>query len=324
MTDVWIRVPARARRCAAALAVLVVVASAAAAEVVNRIVATVDGDPITLFELESFTAQARRRAGADAAPADQRAMLDELVLEKIMRKQVESQGVAATEQQVDAYITSIRERNNLSDAQLREALTQQGLTWDQYRMQVRADIERAALINREIRNKVSVSPEEVERYYKEHLDEYGGKAETVHVRLISFMVPPDATAEQRAAIRASAAQVQQEAAGGKDFAELAKKHSQGPGAAEGGDLGRIARGKMQAEFEQAALALKPGQVSGVIETATGYHVIRLEERGGDASQPMAEVTEEIREKLYREHMEERYDRWLKQDLRARYHVEILL
>jgi len=68
------------------------------------------------------------------------------------------QGVAATDQQIDAYIASIKERNKLDDAALRQALAQQGLTWEQYRAQVRSDIERAALINKEIRNKVNVSP----------------------------------------------------------------------------------------------------------------------------------------------------------------------
>ena len=294
------------------------------AEVVNRIVATIDGEPVTLFELEGFTEQARRRPGADAEVApDQRAMLDELVLEKIMKRQVEVQGVAASEQQIDAYIASIRERNNLSDAQLKEALVQQGLTWEQYRAQVRADIERAALINKEIRNKVSVSPEEVERYYKEHLDEYPMPAR-VRARLISRLVPAGASAEQKAAVRDEAERIRKQAAAGKNFAELAQAQSQGPGATDGGDIGEVARGQMQPEFEQAAFALEPGEVSEVIETASGYHILKVEKREGEAHQPLAEVSDAIREKLYREHLEDRYGRWLKQDLRERYHVEILL
>jgi peptidyl-prolyl cis-trans isomerase SurA len=298
-----------------------------APQVVNRIVATIDGEPVTLFELETFSNQMRQRAGAAGAaaevPTDQRAMLDELVLEKIMRKQVQTQGVTATDQQIDAYIMSIRERNKLTDAQLKQALVQQGLTWEQYRAQVAVDIERAALINKEIRNKVNVSPEEIERYYKEHLGEYG-TAEKAHVRMLSRLTPPAATAEQRAAVRAEAEHLRKEAADGKDFAALAKEHSQGPGAADGGDIGEVARGQMQEEFEKAVFSLKPGEVSDVIETDSGYHIIKVEQRAGEAHQPLAEVKDDIREKLYRENMEERYDRWLKQDLRAQHHVEILL
>lgn len=295
-----------------------------APEVVNRVVATIDGEPVTLFELRTFADQMRQRAGAGGdVPADDRAMLDELVLEKLLHKQIQEQGVAATDQQIDAYIMSIKERNKLDDAQLKQALAQQGLTWEAYRNQVRADIERAALINKEIRNKVNVSPEEIERYYKEHLDQYG-MPEKAHVRLISVLLPSGASPEQKAALRAEAEKVRKEAAGGKDFAALAKEHSQGPGADQGGDLGEIERGKMQAEFEKAAFALKPGEVSDVIETESGYHILKVEQRSGEAHQPLAEVSGDIKEKLYRENMEERYDRWLKQDLRAKYHVEILL
>ena len=294
------------------------------AEVVNRIVATIDGEPVTLFELERFAEQAPRRAAAgEQVATDQRAMLDELILEKIIKKQAEAQGVAAGEQQVDAYVASIRERNNLSDAQLKEALTQQGLTWEQYRTQVRTDIERAALINKEIRNKVTVSPEEIERYYKAHLDEFP-TPERVRARLISRSVPAGASPEQKAAVREEAERIRKQAAAGKSFEELAKAQSQGPGAADGGDIGVIARGQMQPEFEQAAFALKPGEVSQVIETVSGYHILKVEKREGEAHQPLAEVSDAIREQLYREHMEGRYERWLKQDLRARYHVEILL
>jgi peptidyl-prolyl cis-trans isomerase SurA len=296
----------------------------AAPEVVDRIVATIDGEPVTLVELHAFAEQVRQKGGAAAdVPSDDKSMLDELILEKIVHKQIQEQGVAATDQQIDAYIESIKERNKLDDASLKQALVQQGLTWDAYRAQVRTDIERAALINKEIRNKVNVSPEEIARYYKEHLDDYG-TPEKAHVRLISLLVASDATPEQKATIRAEAERLRKEAAGGKDFATLAKEHSQGPAVDEGGDIGEIARGQMQAEFEKAAFALKPGEVSGVIETDSGYHILEVEQRSGEAHQPLADVSSDIREKLYRENMEERYDRWLKQDLRAKYNVEILL
>jgi peptidyl-prolyl cis-trans isomerase SurA len=308
------------------MAVVLMLAAIAPArpEVVNRIVATIDGEPVTLFELDSFTDQARRRVGGgDPRSAEPRAMLDDLILEKIVKKQVEAQGISANDRQIDAYIGSIRERNELTEAQLREVLSGQGLTWEQYREQIRNDIERAGLINKEIREKVNVSPEEVERYYQAHLDEYKTPAR-VSVRLISLLVPAGAPAEHKAAIRTEAESVREQAAGGKDFAALAKAHSQGPGAAEGGDLGEIAHGQMQAEFEEAAFTVKAGEVSHVIETSTGYHIIKVEKRVGESHQPLDEVADAIREKLYNEAIEERYERWLRQDLRARHNVEILL
>ncbi len=314
----------RARAWICAVAMLATVApSGGRSEIVNRIVATIDGEPVTLVELDAFTEQVRRRGGPEAS-LDQRAMLDELVLEKIIKKKIESLGLAASEQQVDSYIDSIRSRNNLTEAQLREALEQQGMTWEQYRSQVRSDIERANLINREIRSKVNISPEEIDRYYKAHPEEFGGSGSQLRVRLISRTVPADASPEARAAVRAEAERIQKAAADGESFAELAKEHSQGPAAAEGGDLGNIAPAEMQEEFARALAGLDPGDVSGVVETKTGYHVLKVESRATKSDKPSPELADAIREKLYRETMEERYERWLKQDLRAQYHIEILL
>jgi peptidyl-prolyl cis-trans isomerase SurA len=298
-------------------------AHAAFAETVNRIVATIDGDPITLIELERFAEVAKKRPGGDQVALDQKALLDELVLEKIIEKQVEVLGLKATDQQIDNYIESIRSRNNLSEEQLLEALKNQGMSWDQYRVQVRADIERANLINREIRTKVNVSPEEVERYYQAHLDEYGSSPK-MHVRVISFLVPNDASDTDKAAIRAKAEEVQKLAADGGNFAKLAKEHSQGPSPEEGGDIGEVAPDDMQPEFAKAARSLQPGEVSQLITTPEGFHILKVEKGSGETHRPLADVSEEIKEKLYKEAMESRYDRWLNQDLRARHHVEILL
>jgi peptidyl-prolyl cis-trans isomerase SurA len=315
---------ARASIAAAAAAAALAAGAPSGAEVVNRIVATIDGEPVTLIELERFSERWRRGQGDPSRPAlDQGALLEELVLEKIMQKEIEAQGLTAADPQIDDYIATIRARNNLTEEELKEALAQQGMTWDDYRAQVRGDIERANLINREIRSKVNVSPEEVERYYQAHLSDYETPSR-VHVRLISLLVPEGARAEERAAVRERAEAIRAQAAGGKDFATLAKEHSQGPGAADGGDLGEIAHGEMQPEFEQAAFALKPGKVSEVIENDVGFHVLKVEKQEKKSHRPLEEVRDEIGEKLYRETIEERYDRWLKQDLRARHHVEIFL
>ncbi len=307
----------------AALVLVAATLPAVGAETLNRIVATIDGEPITLVELERYTEMAKKRPGGEQMALDQKALLDELVLDKIIQKQVEALGLKATDQQIDGYIESIRTRNNLSEEQLMEALQQQNMSWDQYRLQVRGDIERANLINREIRTKVNVSPEEVERYYKAHLDDYGTSAK-VTVRLISLLVPPDASDADKAAIRTKAEEVQKLAADGGNFAKLAKEYSQGPGAEEGGDIGEVQPEEMQPEFAKAAKSLEPGQVSPLIVTASGFHVLKIEKSSGETHRPLSEVSDEIKEKLYKEAMETRYDRWLNQDLRARHHVEILL
>lgn len=305
-----------------ALALVVATAVGARAETLNRIVATIDGDPITQVELEHYGEIARKRPGGDQI-TDQKVILDELILDKIIRKQVEILGLKASDQQIDNYIESIRSRNNLSEEQLMEALKQQNMSWDQYRAQVRSDIERANLINREIRNKVNVSPEEIERYYKAHLDDYGASPK-VTARLITLLVPRDASDADKAAIRAKAEEVQKLAADGGNFAKLAKEYSQGPAAEEGGEIGEVEPDEMQPEFAKAVKKLEPGQVSPLIVTSDGFHILKIEKSSGETHRPLSEVSDEIKEKLYKEAMESRYDRWLNQDLRSRHHVETFL
>ena len=307
----------------AVLALAMTTSPAVGAETLNRIVATIDGDPITLIELDRYAEIAKKRPGGDQVAVDQKAILDELILDKIIQKQVEILGLKASDQQIDSYIESIRSRNNLSEEQLMEALKQQNMSWDQYRAQVRADIERANLINREIRAKVNVSPEEIERYYKAHLDEYGASTK-VTARLISLLVPAGTSEADKAEIRAKAEEVHKLAADGGNFAKLAKEYSQGPAAEEGGDIGEIQPDEMRPEFAKAAKSLQPGQVSPLIATADGFHILKIEKTSGETHRPLAEVSDEIKEKLYKEAMETRYDRWLNQDLRARHHVETFL
>jgi hypothetical protein len=119
-----------------------------------------------------------------------------------------------------------------------------------------------------------ISDDELRRLFQQ--EQPGGE---VRARHILFRVPPDASAEVRQELTTRAQQVQQQAAGGADFAALARQHSEDPGSAEqGGDLGYFARGQMVPPFEEAAFALEAGQVSGLVETPFGIHVIKVEDK----------------------------------------------
>jgi len=291
---------------------------------VNRVIATLDGEPVTMIEFETFRARYDANPANESAGAlDDSALLDQLLMDKIFEKQVEEQGLTASDEQVEDYLESIRSRNQLTEDQLRNAVEARGFDYEAYIEQVRTDIERANLVNKEIRARVNVTPEEVERYYEAHLPDYA-LSPRVHVRLISLVVPPDASSIQREVFREKIDEIHAEAAGGANFAKLAKQHSQGPGAEDGGDLGVMDRGEMQSAFDEAAFTLDTGEVSDVIETDTGYHILKVEEHLAESYTALEDVQDDIREELYRKAMEERYDRWLTKDLRERHHIEILL
>ncbi len=289
----------------------------AGAAIVNRIVATIDGEPLTLYEFTQFADRASRgRPGVD-----EKTLLDAMITDKLLQKEINEKGIIVRDEDVDQYIASIKERNKLTDEQLQQALTQQGLTLDAYRKQVREEIQKAQLINREIRGKVNVPPEEVERYYQAHLSEYE-TAERMHLSHIVIRLPAGADGAEVAAAQARADDLYQQLKKGADFAEVAKQHSEDPAAKDGGDLGWLQRGEMLEPIEKGAGELKPGQFSKPVRSDIGIHILKLEAREGASHKSLEELGPGIKEQLYNAALEARYEKWLSEELRKRHAVEI--
>jgi len=288
---------------------------AARAEVANRIVATVDGEPITAHELKQY-AKDRDTGGAEG-----RQVLDALITDKLLEREIKALGILARDDEIDRYIHEVQARTGMDDARFKQALAGQGMTWEQYRSKVKMEIEKAQLVNREIRQHVNVSPEEIKRYYDTHLADYE-IAEQIRVRDIFIPAESD-DVEGLARARAKAEEVRALALAGRDFATLARQFSEGPGADKGGELGTFSRGEMERDLEEALLKLKPGEVSQPIRSGSGFHLLRLDQRIASGHKPLDEVKEDIRNTLYNEALEARFQQWLSHDLRERHHVEVL-
>jgi peptidyl-prolyl cis-trans isomerase SurA len=289
--------------------------TAARAEVANRIVATIDGEPITAHELRRYV----RERGGDAAASSE--LLDALITDKLLEKEIKVQGISARDEEIDRYIEEIQQRNGMDKERFARALGSQGMTLEAYRAKVKNEIEKAQLVNREIRQRVNVSPEEIGRYYDSHRDDYAID-ERVKVRDIFFAVDGDDEADVTRT-RAKVLEVRELAVAGRDFGALAKQFSEGPGAEKGGELGTFAPGQMARELEEVAFALQPGRVSEPIRAGGGFHLLRVDERIAKGYRAIDEVKDDIRERLYNEALEERFQNWLSRDLRERHHVEVL-
>ncbi len=292
-----------------------------AEETINRILATVDDDPITLHEVRSFGKVPGQRAlfmpPEGAANMSQRDVLEALIMNRLINKEVEAHGIKAKDEEVDSYIERIKAQGRLDDEQFKAALAQQGMTLEGYRQQVADEIERALLVNREIGSHVNVTPQDVERYYKEHSADYT-QAEQVHVRHI--FLPVGANGEQETL--AQMEDIRKRALAGEDFGKLADQYSQGPGAGQGGDLGNFKKGQMAKDIEDVAFALKPGEISQPFRMGPGIHLIKVEEHIVPGQQTLdQETTEQIKRKLYNDALKQRYERWFQEDLRFRHNVE---
>jgi peptidyl-prolyl cis-trans isomerase SurA len=293
-----------------ALLLAALLAADAAPRVLNRVAGTVNGEVVTLREVEQRAGAALDAARAmPAGPARERARaealraaFDQLVAERLFDGQAAALGVDVTDQEVDSAVDEIKHRNNLDDARLAEALEQQGLTPKEFRANVKRDLESMRLLQIKVRNRVKVSDEDVRAWWQTHPQEFQA-GEEVRVRHIFLSLPAGADPASEARVLAAAQRLIARARAGEDFAALARAESQGPSARDGGDLGWLQRGAIQADLERVAFALPPGGVSDVVRTGAGVQILKVEERRGGGVRPFDEVKEEIRNRLVNEQVE---------------------
>jgi len=292
-------------------AVFLLLAPLARAELVDRVAAVVNNDIITLSEVEKRAAPELARVSQETTGperAQKRAQalkrtLDTLIDEKLVDNELKELKVTIGDKEVDAAIEEVKKSYNLNDDQLQQAVGREGFTIAEYRETMRKQIGRYKLISEKVRKNVKVSDADVKTEY-ERMTRAEGEDYEVHIRHILIAVPrtaAQAAVEQaRRKAEAVAAEARQP---GIDFAELAKKRSEGSSSSDGGDLGFFKRGTMVPEFERVAFSLKTGEVSDPVRTQFGWHVLKLEEIRKLGMKPLDEVRPEIEERLRRQQAE---------------------
>jgi len=319
----------RLKASLAATAMLFLCVSAKA-EVADRIVAVVNDEVITLSELNgafepyqakleaSYTGVAREKALTEARMSVLNRMIDNLLMEQQARKA----GVVIRDEEVAGTIKDLLERRKISQDDLVKALEGEGTTLEAYKKGVLDQLKRVRLVQREIKSKVAVSDEEIGEYYRKHREDYEGK-DSVRIKQILLPLPKEVDPAAKAQLRADAAAIHKRLLAGEPFDLLSARYSQGPAAAAGGDIGYIEKGVILHEVEEVAFSLPVNQISGVIESPIGFHIIQVIDRRGGGIKAIESVREEIREKIDQEKMEKKFGEWL-DDLRMKSHVEIKL
>ncbi len=299
----------------------------AGAELISGIAAIVNDDVITTFEVEKEAAlvakEMEKRSPAEAADktALSKTALNRLIDKKLIEQKIKELDIRVSEEEVRQSIEDVKKQNKLTQEALVAALAAQGLTFDQYKTQLKEQLERLRLMSQEVRAKIQVGEREMREYYDANRAKYG-EEEFFHARQIYFKIGKDAPVSEVERVTAKAVKVLQEAKSGKDFAELAKKYSDDPAAAkDGGDLGTFKKGDMIPEIERAVDTMKPGEISDLVRTPAGIHIIKLEERTKGKAKPFEEVKAEIEDFLYKKKSEDRFNQWVT-DLRKGAAIEI--
>jgi peptidyl-prolyl cis-trans isomerase SurA len=296
----------------------------------DRIVAVVNDEVITLSELNGAFAPYQQRLEAAYRGAEREKALTEtrltilnrMIDDILMEQQSRKAGIVVRDEDVDNAIDDLLKRRSISREDLRKALERDGITPEAYRKGMKDQLVRIRLIQREIKSKVAVSDEEIGEYYRKHREDYEGK-ETVRIKQILLLLPKGAGPAVKEKLRADAGRLHKRLLDGEPFDVISANYSQGPAANTGGDIGYIEKGMMLPEVESVAFDLPLNQISTVIESPVGFHIIRVIDRRGAGIKSSESVREEIREKLDMEKVEKKFDEWLIA-LRVKSHIEIKL
>ena len=309
----------RAKRFALSTVLLAGCATAAwaAPVTVERIVAKVDQEIVTLSELQDFVKDEVEKLAKVYKGEDferrRREMelhgLDVLVENKLILQRAKALGVTVGETELEQAVSAVTGRSKLTNEEFRKYLAARGMTLEGYREKVRERLLVRKMDGLEVSLRVSVSDEEIAAYYKANPDQFR-EGEERHVQQIFFPIKEGATDGEVDAQRKKAEVAHKAVLGGADFGETAKKVSEDAAATKGGDLGFIKKGEVFPEFEQLIFSLKLREVSQPTRTRAGFHIVRFVEAKGGKVIPLASVSSKVRDQLFDEKRAKRRREWI--------------
>jgi parvulin-like peptidyl-prolyl isomerase len=265
----------------------------------DEIAVVVNGEPVSTWEIRLLFPQIQGELAAQGLDTKGdmviRAALQRAIDNRLLAQEATRLGIQPNEQRVNERLSEMAERAG-GRAKLEAELITTGITYEQLRATVvQADLVQS-LVESEVVSHIQVTDAEIAAFYDENLDLFK-QPDKIHCRHILFKAGPDASPAEREAARANAVAAHERAVAGEDFAGLAVELSEGPNALKGGDLGFTTRGQMVESFDEAVWGLAPGEISDVVETELGYHVIKVEEIVTGKTVPLEEARPVIEDLL---------------------------
>ncbi len=328
----------------------------AQAKVLDRTLATVNAQGIMLSEFEKNAAPILEQFKKGTPPAEQtperiadikKRILDQMIDDRLLVEESKKKGIRVSQLEVDDGVKKVRGRF-ATEQEFNKELEKEGMTNEEFRKHLQEQLATIKLIDQEVKAKVTPpSEEEITSLYEtlvailkdkpipgnhtpSEIEELKQLAkamerrftERARARHVLIRVPPGAsTAEKEEAIK-KIKDVQSRLKKGEDFADLAKKYSEDPGSKQrGGDLGYFSRGDMVPAFDKAAFALEVGQVSDIVATDFGYHIIQVQEKKAATKMSLEDVKDDLREYLFQQRGAKRFESYVK-ELRSKADIKI--
>jgi peptidyl-prolyl cis-trans isomerase SurA len=297
-------------------AVLMAVPSRVCAEITNRVVATVNSDIITLYELNGSIEQVTGLSVSSFRQQDEgrfyqirKAVLNNLINQKITEQQIRKLGITVTERDIDEAIERVKRERGTTQEELLYTLKVEGITLKEYRQRVKEQIEHARLVDYEVKSKIVITEADSRNYYQNHIEEFSN---THKVKLARILIKTPNPVDKEGITRARnlGEEILRKLETGSAFSDMARAYSQGPAGPEGGCLGWIAFDQLDSSLKKMVAKLTPGDYTEPHECRDGIQIVQLVDEIEGGTKPFEEVSDIIYSELFRGKVEEKYADWL--------------
>lgn len=289
--------------------------TASAPELVDRIVASIDGEPITVADLSQYIDLREVQVPNTDSASALKERIDGFIAQALVEREAKSSGVDVSEQEITAYIDEIKRQNGVDDKAFVEMLGTRKLSLESYKKHVRSEILRSRVVGARVRAKISVSDGDIERYVAEH-PELAPAQDSVHLQQIFIAKSQELSLDLGASNPTSIVDVAAKVKDGVEFSE-----AYGPGYS---DLGYVKVEDLRSEIQQAARELEPGEVSDVIEGEKGVYLVKVVARNEDEKVELPETLKEsIRNELFQARLKDEITKYLNEELPKKYNVELV-
>ena len=304
--------------------------TASAGEVVDRIVAVVNDEVISLYELNLTVAPYIQKLKDSQYPPDverqilfelRSQLLNEMINQKLTDQELKQQNISVSEKEVDSTIERLKESRQITDEELRKLLNDEGISYEEYREQTKRQLLRARLVNREVRSKIVITEQDIKNYYDQHIADFAGEKK-YRLRNIFIRVSPMATDSEISSARNLMDSVLVELNAGQSIDDVKDIKSDFGHQLEGGDLGEFKLEDLSSHLREVIEELNTGEFTPVLKESFGFQIVFVVKKIDSANKSLAEASNEIEDKLFNQIVDQRYESWL-QSLRDRSHIKII-
>ena len=297
-----------------------------AGKIFDRVVAKVNSEIITMSLLQERAMVLKQAFRKESSKIEEKEILRQaleiIIGEKLQLQQAKKMGFEVDDESVEAAFKNIEKQNGLEEGQLAEILEAEGASLESYKKRIRDQIIVSKIKKFELGSRLNISNRRVAKYYHGHQKEFWESGKT-KVRHILILFEKGSSNKKKNKKYRKIKKILSEVKNGKDFSEAAKIYSEDVSASSGGDVGFVEKGKMVPEFEKAVYSLREGEISGIVETEYGFHIIKVDKVQKGHTLPLNKVKNQIQNILAGKKQKTVYESWMK-ELRDSAYIEISL